>query len=311
MSAKTSFLHILTLGPRLRGDDGAEVGLTSASLSQDGEGGYVPGVLPLLRILPLALGFLMVFGAGSHGVLAVDEAALKELAPVGKLRAGLVFAPAATAFFVVKSEAGEPSGVTADLFAQLGQELGIPVEFSFAVNSGLITDAVESEVLDVGFMPVDEERKKRVAFGPAYALIESTYFATARSGIKTVEDADRQGMRLIGIANTTTIRAAARTLRNTAISPVNSVQEGVTMLLEDKADALALSRDAMVPLAAQVPGARIAAGDFQRTGIAIAVPKDRPHALALVTEFLNRAKASGAVRKALDRFGFQSVPVAP
>ena len=38
--------------------------------------------------------------------------------------------------------------------------------------------------IDVAFMPVDEERKKRVDFGPAYFLIESTYMATAASGGK-------------------------------------------------------------------------------------------------------------------------------
>ena len=92
---------------------------------------------------------------------------------------------------------------------------------------------------------------------------------------------------------------------------VNSVHEGVALLREGKADALALSRDSMTALAAQLPGARIARGNFQQTGVAIAVPKNRPNALAFVTAFLNRAKASGAVRSTLDRFGFSAVPVAP
>jgi len=73
-------------------------------------------------------------------------------------------------------------------------------------------------------MPVDEERKKRVDFGPAYFMIESTYVATAASGFKTVADVDRRNARVIGIANTTTIRAAARSLKKTTIAPVASVE---------------------------------------------------------------------------------------
>ena len=46
------------------------------------------------------------------------------------------------------------------------------------------------------------------------------------------------------------------------------------------------------------PGSRIVDGGFQQTGIAIAVPKGRPAALAYVTKFLEEAKASGAVRRA-------------
>jgi polar amino acid transport system substrate-binding protein len=59
-------------------------------------------------------------------------------------------------------------------------------------------------------MPVDEERKKRLDFGPAYCLVESTYMVTAASGIRTLAAVDRPGVRVVGIANTTTIRAAGR-----------------------------------------------------------------------------------------------------
>ena len=59
------------------------------------------------------------------------------------------------------------------------------------------------------------------------------------------------------------------------------------------------------------PGSRIVDGGFQLTGIAIAVPKGRPAALAYVTAFLEKAKHSGMVRRAFDRAGFPHVPVAP
>jgi polar amino acid transport system substrate-binding protein len=180
-----------------------------------------------------------------------------------------------------------------------------------AANSGLITDATEFGAIDVSFMPVDEERKKRVDFGPAYFLIESTYVATAASGFKTVVDVDRANARIIGIANTTTIRAAARSLKNTTIAPVASVDEALGLMHVGKADAFALSRDSLTPLVAQLPGSRIVDGGFQHTAISIAVPKNRPNALAYVTAFLDGAKASGSVRRALDQAGFPNEPVAP
>ena len=144
---------------------------------------------------------------------------MKELIPTGKLRVGVVFAPAPSAFFVVKEANGEPRGVTVDLAVELGRKLGVPVEFMVASNSGLVTDATESGAIDVAFMPVDEERKKRVDFGPAYFIIESTYLVTGASGIKTVAEVDRPDVRVVGIANTTTIRAAGRSLKNTSIRP--------------------------------------------------------------------------------------------
>ena len=260
-----------------------------------------------MKILQAA-GVLSVLLLGS--ATAANESAMKELAPNGKLRVGLVFAPSMSVFFVVKDESGTPRGPTADLGAALAKKFGVPVEFVLYPNSGQATDAVESGAVDVSFMPVDEERKKRIAFGPDYVRAESTYMVTAASGAKTVQDVDKPGMRVIGIANTTTIRAATRTLKNTTISPVTSVGDAVAMLRDGKADAFALGRDSLPPYVKQVPGSRITDGQFQEIGIAIAVAKGKPAALAAVMEFMTAAKQDGTVRKALDSGGFAD-PVAP
>ncbi len=235
---------------------------------------------------------------------------MKELAPTGKLRVALVFAPSMSVFFVVKDESGKPRGVTADLAAALGKTLDLPVEPVLFSNSGLAVDALEAGSVDVAFMPVDEERKRRIAFGPNYVLGESTYMVTAALPAKTVEEVDHAGMRVIGIANTTTIRAAGRTLKNTTISPVTSVEEAVAALRDGKADAFALSRDSLPTYVKQVPGSRMVDGAFQQIGIAIAVAKGKPAALAAVSAFMDEAKQNGTVRRALDAVGYE-VLVAP
>jgi polar amino acid transport system substrate-binding protein len=250
----------------------------------------------------LALG-LMLSGASAQ------ESTMKELAPTGKLRVGVVYAPTMSTFFVLK-EGDKARGVTVDLGEALAKKLNLPVEFVLYPNSGQVTDAVESGAVDVGFMPVDEQRRNRLAIGPDYVRAESTYMATAASGAKTVDDVDKPGMRVIGIANTTTIRAAERTLKNTKISPVTSVDDAVKAMKDGTADAFALGRDSLPPYVKQVPGSRMTDGHFQQMGISIAVQKGRPAALAAITEFMTKAKQDGTVRKALDKGGFED-PVAP
>jgi polar amino acid transport system substrate-binding protein len=162
----------------------------------------------------------------------------------------------------------------------------------------------------VGFMPVDEERKTKVDFGPAYFMIESTYIVRAGLGIKTLAEVDQPSVRVIGVANTATIRAAAQSLKNTPITPVKSVEDSIAQLRSAEADAFALTHDALPPLAQQLPGSRILDGYFLQTGVAIAVGKNRPLALAYVTAFLEEAKANGLVRRALDDAGMRAFPVA-
>jgi polar amino acid transport system substrate-binding protein len=258
----------------------------------------------------LAMALAVVIATTTAGQ-AQENAAVKELAATGKLRVGIVFAPVASAFFVTKDAGGQPHGVTVDLGTELARRLGVPVEFVLMPNSGLVTEATEAGTVDVAFMPVDEERKKRVDFGPAYYIIESTYLVSGNSGIKTLEEVDRPNVRIIGVANTTTIRAAGRSLKSTTIAPVSSVGEAVEMLRAGKVEAFALSRDSLGPLLASVPGSRIVDGGFQHTGIAIAVAKGKPAALAYVTSFMQDAKNSGVVRRALDAAGLNNEQVAP
>ena len=52
-------------------------------------------------------------------------------------------------------------------------------------------------------------------------------------------------------------------------------------------------------------------GGFLNSTTAVAVPKGHPEALAYVSAFVEEAKASGMVRKALDDMGLTSSQVAP
>ena len=82
----------------------------------------------------------------------------EEAAPTGKLRVGVVSAPARSAFFVVKDVGSEPRGVTVDLGKELARQLGVPVEFFVVSSSGELVDALSSATLDVAFMPIDAQR---------------------------------------------------------------------------------------------------------------------------------------------------------
>ena len=65
------------------------------------------------------------------------------------------------------------------------------------------------------------------------------------------------------------------------------------MLRAGTADAFALSRNSLPPFVADFPGSRIVDGGFQQTGIAVAVPKGRPEALAVCHALDGRRQGVG------------------
>jgi len=234
-----------------------------------------------------------------------------ELVPTGRLRVGVVAAPAVSTFFVALSADGQPQGVTVELGRQIGKALDMEAEFLVFSNSGLLTDAIEAGRVDVGLMPVDEERKGRIAFGASYFLIESTALAHGDSGFASVLDLDKSGVKVAGIENTTTIRSAQRVLRQATVIPVASVSEAIALLESRRVDALVLSRDVLETYNRQIAGSRVLADHLHATGIAIAVQKGRAAGLAWANRFLEEAKASGAIRRAFDEAGFPTAPIAP
>ena len=236
---------------------------------------------------------------------------LKQLAPTGKLRGGVVVSPAASAFFAIKDGKGEVRGVTVDLVRAFAGTLKLPLELQVYENSGQVTDAVASGACDLAFMPRDATREGKVDFGPAYYVIGSTYLVPAGSKIQTIDEVNRPGVRIVAISNTTTARSARRTAPNASVEEVPSVDLMTAMAAKGQGDAFALSHDSFAGLLPKLPGARVLPGNFQQTGIAVAVPKGRAAALKLATGLIEDAKKSGLVRRALDAAGFKDAEVAP
>jgi polar amino acid transport system substrate-binding protein len=150
-----------------------------------------------------------------------------------------------------------------------------------------------------------------VDFGPSYYFIESTYLVPAGSAIRSIEEVNRPGHRIVAISNTTTARSARRTAPNASVEEVPSVDKMTEMARQRQGDAFALSHDSFAGLLPKLPGARVLPGNFQQTGISVAVPKGRPVALRIASELVELAKTSGIVRRALDAAGFPDAVVAP
>jgi polar amino acid transport system substrate-binding protein len=253
---------------------------------------------------------LILFAFAASPALADDAAARRELLPTGKLRVGIGVGQAKSAFWTTRDASGQPNGVTVVLGSALAQKLGVPLELQTYNSSGEVAEAGATGKWDVSFMPVDAERQKLVAFGPSYYLFTSTLLVPAGSPIQTLQDADRPGIRVAGVANTTTIRSAERAFKSAQLVGAGSMDEVVGLLRDGKVNAIAFGREALEGLLPKLPGARLLDGHFHATGAAVAVPKDKPAALAYVTAFIEDAKASGLVRKALDDNGITG-PVAP
>jgi polar amino acid transport system substrate-binding protein len=235
---------------------------------------------------------------------------LKELAPSGKLRLAIAVAPAPSAQFAIKDGDGF-RGVAVTLGRALAAKLGVPLEIIPHQASGEIQNSASENRWDVAFLPVDDERKKFVDFGNAYHLLQSTFLVGPSSKIQSVKDADAKGVGVGGVANTATFRAAKKATANATHIDFAGVDAAVAAMRDGKIEAIALSRESLSGIVSKIPGSRILGDAFLNSSTAVCVPKGKPAALAYVSEFIEEAKASGLVRKALDEMNLTSSQIAP
>src|SRR5690348_17126662 len=124
----------------------------------------------------------------------VPEAARRELAPGGKLRAGMNLG---NALFTGKDAAtGELRGVSVDLMRELAARLGVPLELVLFATPGEVADAADARTWDVAVLAIEEARAKNIAFSPAMTEIEATYAVHADSPLRTAAEVDAAGVRI-------------------------------------------------------------------------------------------------------------------
>jgi len=255
------------------------------------------------RLAGLCLGFL-VATAG----LAGGDALKDQIAPTGKLRVAIAISPAGGAFWSRKTETGY-AGVPVDLGKEMAAQLGVPVDYVVHNNSGQIVDAASKGTWDVTFLPKDPEREGKMSFGPVYEVDDATYIVRPGSPVTNFSALDQPGVKVAAVNNTTTMRGAMAHLKNAKVTGYQTYDEIFNLLKNGEIDAFALSRDRLNGMAKTIPGTRVLDETFRQTVTAVAVPPDRPLALAFASKFLAEATTNGMLRKAYDNNGLKDSPI--
>jgi polar amino acid transport system substrate-binding protein len=240
--------------------------------------------------------------------LAGADALKDEIAPTGKLRVAIAISPAGGAFWSTKTESGY-AGVPVALGKEMADQLGVPVEYVAHNNSGQIVDATSKGTWDVTFLPKDPEREGRMSFGPIYEVADATYIVKANSPATNFAALDQPGVKVAAVNNTTTMRGVIAHLKTAKVTGYQTYDEIFNLLKSGEIDAFALSRDQLNAMAKKIPGTRVLDETFKQTIRAVAVPPNRPQALAFVVKFMTESIGNGTLRKAYDNNGLKDLPV--
>ena len=232
----------------------------------------------------------------------------QELAPDGKVRIGLNYSN----FLLVLGDGadGAPQGIAPDLGRELGKRLGVPVEFVRFKQAGHLADGVRDGSCEVGFLGAEPQRANEIAFTKAYLEIPVTFLVPAGSRIKTIDDVDREGVRVAVSARSAYDLYLSRTLKNAELMRVEGIDASYELFVKQNLDVLAGLKPRLVSDAEKLPGSRVLEGQVTGVQQAAGTKKTRAAGAQYLSQFIEEVKRSGLVAKAIEKHGVRGVTVA-
>jgi polar amino acid transport system substrate-binding protein len=236
-------------------------------------------------------------------------AVLADLAPTGKIRAGINYG---NFILATKDRAtGESRGVAVDLVHELGRRLGVPVDIIAYDSVAVMGDAAPTGVWDIAFLGSDPAREALMSFTAAYLEIEATYLVPGTSPLRTAAEVDQDGVRVAAPARANYELYLSRNLKRARLVSTQGGDAAFDLLKTSQVDALAGLTQGLLGLATKLPGSRLVDGRFMGVQQSIAVPKGHDAGLAYLRRLVEDAKASGLVARAIEKTGAKGVSVAP
>ncbi len=231
----------------------------------------------------------------------MNEKLQAELAPTGILRAGINLSN----FLLVtgKSASGEPEGVSPDMARAVADQLGVRVEYVVYDTPAQLADAAVEDVWDIGNLGAEPERAKTIKFTSAYAEIEATYLVPAGSTIHSIDEVDREGVRIAVYGRGAYGLWLSDNLEQAELIKADGLDESYDIFVEHGLDALAGLRPRLTSDVEKLPGARILDGKFTAVQQAIGTKLERKESAAFLQRFVEDAKASGLVAELIEKHG--------
>lgn len=253
-----------------------------------------------MRTLLSAFVFVAI---GMHGEAWGQSAPGSDIAPGGKLRAGMIA-------IRVLGGVAEPVGKF------IAARLGVPYQPVMYPSPEAYAQSVGKGEWDIAIGPRVLAAADKADSGADVWLIDLIYVAAPGKSFAEAGEVDRAGVKVGVIQGSPSDRFLSRTIKFAEIVRIplsaHISDDAAELLRGGNADVFGADSGVSHPVVDKLPRANIVPGTFNIVRVAVALPKGRsPEAQAKISEIVSEAKRTGVVQAAIDAAGLKGVHVAP
>jgi polar amino acid transport system substrate-binding protein len=249
------------------------------------------------RPVVIALGLLAAASTGD--AQQASDPRIADLVQAGKVRFG-TFPPQ----YTKDAATGELKGPYVEIVRALGARMGLSVALIELPTPGKLVECLETGPCDFGSLGFDPARAAQVGgFTPPFMQMEYTYLLPAGSAALRIADMDRPGTRIAVVRQHASTLALDRIVKQAELVAVDIPDAAFDLLRTGRVEAWASIRPILVEYAAKLSGSRVLEDSYGANFPALVVAKGQTARLDYLSEFVEEAKASGLLQRAIDRGG--------
>jgi len=241
----------------------------------------------------------------------IPDPRVADLVRAGKLRVALMGAQYAKDPVTGEIRGHGTGAVTVQIARELAARLGVEVQLIGYLTPPAVVECLKASACDLGFLGISPSRVAEVGFSPPLMLVPFTYLVPAGSSIRSVADADRPGVRIAVVRNHESTMALNRIRKHAELVYAETPEPTFELMRSGQADAFASALTTILDYSTKLPGSRVIEDRYGANLLAMAIPKGQAGRLAYFSEFIEEAKASGFVQRAIERAGERGIRVAP
>ena len=229
----------------------------------------------------------------------------KKLAPTGILRVGINMSN----FLLIngKDSDGLPDGVSPDIGKKLARELNVECKLVQFKKPGLLADAVNENMWDIGNIACEKERSKTIDFTNPYVNIDANFMFRKKDNFKTNDDINLPEIKIAVLERSAYDLWLTENFKNVELIRVNTIEESHQLFREDKVNVLAGLKPKLIEEIKSNNDFQMINSPFTYIKQSIGIKKGNPEILDFLNKFITNLIKEGYVENLLKKHNVQNL----
>ena len=228
----------------------------------------------------------------------------KKLAPTGVLRVGLNMSN----FLLVNSKDpnGLPDGVSPDIGKKLAKELNLKCKLVQFEKPGLLADAVENDIWDIGNIAHEKERSKTIDFSNPYVNIDANFMFRRKNNFLNNIEINSTAIKIAVVERSAYDLWLTENFKNAKLIKVNTIDESHKLFRNGDVDVLAGLKPKLIDELKTSDDFKIITNPFTYIKQSIGIKKGNPEILVFLNKFITKLIKDGFVESLLVKHKVQN-----